>query len=139
MIVIHYSEMAHYQIIMLKAVIQCLAILPKASSRFIRILNNSQIWSILNGNKSKSFPAKSNYSARTDVKLKINNITQCQSGKGMYLTGFYHLQAGIAQNNHYLTIIGAPEWPSTTSQLILYVWTMYQVHHDLKIIQIKNQ
>jgi hypothetical protein len=75
--VIYYSQLAYFQIIILKAVIQYLAIYTTASSRFIRTLNNSQICSTLNGNMLTSCPAKSTYLARTDEMLIIKNITQC--------------------------------------------------------------
>jgi hypothetical protein len=63
---------------------------------------------------------KRNYATRTDWKLTINNITQYQRMKGYYPMGFYHLPAGITLSHHGLTTVGAPEWLSTSCQLMIY-------------------
>ena len=52
--------------------------------------------------------------------LTINNITQYWCMKGYYPMGFYHLPAGITLSYHGLATVGAPEWPSTSCQLMIY-------------------
>jgi hypothetical protein len=92
-----------------KAQIQQQTIPPQPSSRFVRTLRVSQIWSILAGNMLNALSAKRNYAKGTDWKLTINNITQYRWMKGYYLTEFFHLPAGITLSHHGLTTVGAPE------------------------------
>jgi hypothetical protein len=40
--------------------------------------------------------------------------------KGYYLTDFYHLQTFFTLSHHGLNTVGAPEWPSTSCQLMIY-------------------
>jgi hypothetical protein len=58
--------------------------------------------------------------------------------KSYYPIGFYHLLVWIALSHHGLTTVDAPEWPSTSCKLMIYSYTMYQVHHHLKILRTQN-
>jgi len=78
------------------------------------------MWSTLAGNMLNALSAKRNYAARTNWKLTINNITQYRSMRSYYPMGFYNLLAGITLSHHGLTTVGAPEWPSTSSQWMMY-------------------
>jgi len=121
-----------------QAQIQRRTIPPKASSRFVRTQSVSQIWSTLAGNMLNALSAKTNYATKTDWKLTINNITQYGWMKGYYPMGFYHLPAGITLSHHGLTTVGAPEWPSKNCQSTINSWTMYRVHHHLKMLPTKT-
>ena len=120
--VIHYPELelARFQTNMLQAQIQQQTIPSKASSRFVRALSNSQIWSTLAGNILNTWSAKRNYAMWTDWKLTFNNITRYRWMKGYYPPGFYHLEASLTLRHLGLTSGGAPEWPSTCCQLMIY-------------------
>jgi len=47
---------------------------PEASSRYVRTLSISQLWSTLARNMLNALSAKRNYSTRTDWKVTINDI-----------------------------------------------------------------
>jgi hypothetical protein len=92
----------------------------KASPRFVRTLSISLRWSTLARNILNALTAKRNYATRTDWKLTINSITQYRWIKGYFPIGFYHLLASLTLSHHGLTTVGAPEWPLTSCQLLIY-------------------
>jgi len=92
----------------------------KASSRFVRTLTISQLCSTPAGNMLNALSGKRNNSTKTDWKLTINNITHYRWMKGYYPTGFYHLLASLTLSHHGLPTVGAPKWPSTSCQLMIY-------------------
>ena len=102
------------------AQIQQQTIPPKASSRFIRSLSVSPICSTLTGSMLDDLAGKWNYATRTDWKLTINRITQYRWMKCYYPTGLYHLLAEITLGHDGLTTLGAPEWPSTSCEQMIY-------------------
>jgi hypothetical protein len=69
-------EFARFEAIILQAQIQRQTIPPKASSRFVKTLTVSKLWSILAGNMLNAVCAKRFYSTSTDSKRTVNNITQ---------------------------------------------------------------
>ena len=118
--VICSPEFACFETNIPRAQIKRQTIPPEASLRFARTLSISQIWSTLAGNMLNALSAKRNYATRTNWNLTINNITQYRWIKGYYPMGFYHLPAGITLSHHGLTTVDAPEWPSTSCQLMSY-------------------
>jgi len=118
--VICYPELARFQTNIPEAQIQQQTVPPKASSRFIRTLSISQLWSTLARNMLNDLSTEWNHPTTTDWKLTINNITQYRWMKGYYPTGFYHQQAPLTLSHHGLTTVGAPEWPSTSCQSMIY-------------------
>jgi hypothetical protein len=104
-----------------KAQTQQQTVHPQALSGFVRKQSVSQTLSTLALNMLNAVSAKWNYATRTDWKLTINNITDYQSMKGYYQMGFYHLPAGLTLSHHNLTRVDAPQWPSTNSELTIYL------------------
>jgi hypothetical protein len=136
--VIRLPELASLETNILEVQILQQIIPPTAWPRVVRPLNISHRLTSLAGNILTAVIAKRNHTMWTDWKLTMTNVTQFRWMKGYYPTGFYHMPASFTMSHHGWNRVGAPEWPSTSCQLIVYSWTICREHHHLKILTTKN-